>query len=87
MATQSQIFTEMVTTTDRTWGQKITDNVSKHNALLARLKKKGKIKTEDGRFEATVGGRIQFDYYSFSEDESARIGRVLAALEPLRTSA
>ncbi len=33
-----------------------------------------KVKTEDGRFEATVGGRIQFDYYNFSEDESARIG-------------
>lgn len=33
-----------------------------------------KIKTEDGRFEANVNGRIQFDYYSFSEDEGARIG-------------
>ena len=33
-----------------------------------------KIKTEDGRFEANVNGRIQFDYYSFSEDEDARIG-------------
>lgn len=33
-----------------------------------------KVRTEDGRFEATVGGRIQFDYYLFSEDESARIG-------------
>ena len=33
-----------------------------------------KVKTEDGRFEANVNGRIQFDYYSFSEDESARIG-------------
>lgn len=33
-----------------------------------------KIKTEDGRFEATVGGRIQFDYYSFSEDDGARTG-------------
>lgn len=31
-----------------------------------------KVKTEDGRFEATVGGRIQFDYYLFSEDEGAR---------------
>lgn len=33
-----------------------------------------KIKTEDGRFEANVNGRIQFDYYSFSEDQDARIG-------------
>lgn len=33
-----------------------------------------KIKTEDGRFEATVGGRIQFDYYLFSDDDGAVIG-------------
>lgn len=33
-----------------------------------------KIKTEDGRFEATVGGRIQFDYYLFAEDDGALIG-------------
>lgn len=33
-----------------------------------------KIKTDDGRFEASVGGRIQFDYYSFSEDDGALIG-------------
>jgi len=33
-----------------------------------------KIKTEDGRFEATVGGRIQFDYYMFSDDDGALIG-------------
>ena len=33
-----------------------------------------KIKTEDGRFEANVNGRIQFDYYLFSEDNDARIG-------------
>lgn len=51
MATPSQIFTEMVTTTDRSWGQKITDNVSKHNALLNRMKSKGKIKTVSGGYE------------------------------------
>ncbi len=51
MATPSQIFTEMVTTTDRTWGQKITDNVSKHNALLNRMKSRGKIKTVGGGYE------------------------------------
>lgn len=38
-----------------------------------------KVKTEDGRFEATVGGRIQFDYYSFSEDDSARLSPSNAA--------
>lgn len=51
MATPSQIFTELVTTTDRTWGQKITDNVSRHNALLNRMKSRGKIKTVGGGYE------------------------------------
>ncbi|WP_420960132.1 phage major capsid protein [Brucella sp. IR073] len=41
----------MVTTTDRNWSTKVTDNVSKHNALLNTLKKKGKILTEDGGYE------------------------------------
>ena len=52
MATPSSVFTEMVTTTDRHWGSKVTDNVSKHNALLNRLKEKGKIKTISGGYEA-----------------------------------
>lgn len=51
MATPSTVFTEMVTTTDRTWGRKVTDNVSKHNALLNRLKAKGGIKTVSGGYE------------------------------------
>lgn len=51
MATPSTIFTEMVTSTDRTWGSKVTDNVSKHNALLNIMKKKGKIKTVSGGYE------------------------------------
>lgn len=51
MATPSAIFTEMVTTTDRTWGSKVTDNVSKHNALLSRMKSRGKIKTVGGGYE------------------------------------
>lgn len=51
MATPSTVFTEMVTTTDRTWGRKVTDNVSKHNALLNRLKTKGGIKTVSGGYE------------------------------------
>nr|DAO70287.1 MAG TPA: major capsid protein [Caudoviricetes sp.] len=54
MATPSQVFTEMVTTTDRNWSTKVTDNVSKHNALLSILKKKGKIKTEDGGYEIAL---------------------------------
>ncbi len=51
MATPSTVFTEMVTSTDRTWGSKVTDNVSKHNALLNILKKKNKIKTVSGGYE------------------------------------
>ena len=51
MAIPSTIFTEMVTASDRTWGTKVTDNVSKHNLLLARMKAKGKIKTVGGGYE------------------------------------
>jgi hypothetical protein len=51
MATPSSVFTELVTTTDRTWGRKVTDNVSNHNALLNRMQKKGKIKTVSGGYE------------------------------------
>lgn len=51
MATPSSVFTEMVTTTDRTWGRKVTDNVSNHNALLNRMKAKGGIKTVSGGYE------------------------------------
>ncbi len=51
MALPSTVFTEMVTTTDRTWGRKVTDNVSNHNALLNTMKRKGKIKTVSGGYE------------------------------------
>jgi hypothetical protein len=51
MPTPSTVFTEMVTSTDRTWGSKVTDNVSKHNALLNIMKRKGKIKTVSGGYE------------------------------------
>jgi hypothetical protein len=51
MTTPSSVFTEMVTTTDRSWGSKVTDNVSNHNALLNVMKKKGKIKTVSGGYE------------------------------------
>lgn len=51
MATPSTVFTEMVTTTDRTWGSKVTDNVSDHNALLNQMKRKNKIKTVSGGYE------------------------------------
>jgi hypothetical protein len=51
MANPSAVFTEMVTTTLRHTGNKVTDNVSEHNALLNLMKKKGKIKTISGGYE------------------------------------
>lgn len=51
MPSPSAIFTEMVTSTDRTWGSKVTDNVTKHNLLLRVLKDKGKIKSVGGGIE------------------------------------
>lgn len=51
MATPSATFTEMVTTTHRDWGKGVTDNVSNHNALLNRMKKKGNIQTYSGGYE------------------------------------
>jgi hypothetical protein len=51
MPTPSSIFTEMVTTTDRNWSTEVPDNVSKHNALLSIMKKKGKITTISGGYE------------------------------------
>jgi len=51
MATPSAVFTEMVTTTLRQSGTKVTDNVSNHNLLLTRMKAKGNIKTVDGGYE------------------------------------
>lgn len=48
MPSPNAVFTEMVTTTFRNHSGKLTDNVSKNNALLNRLKKKGQIKTKSG---------------------------------------
>lgn len=55
MPSPNAVFTEMVTTTLRNHDKKLTDNVSKNNALLNRLKKKGQIKTESGGYSLTVG--------------------------------
>lgn len=51
MSTPSTVFTEMVTSTDRTWGSEVTDNVSEHNGLLNVMKRKGHIKTVSGGYE------------------------------------
>src|SRR5690554_1560703 len=52
MATPSSVFTEMVSTTLRHSATDVTDNVSAHNALLRKIKAKGKIKTVSGGYEA-----------------------------------
>lgn len=48
MAIPSSTMTEIVTTTLRNRTGKLADNVTKNNALLNRLKKKGKVKTVSG---------------------------------------
>lgn len=51
MASPNATFTEMVTTTHRNHPARLADNVSNHNGLLSRLKKRGKIRTENGGYE------------------------------------
>ena len=52
MASPNSTFTEMVTTTLREHPSMISDNVSDHNALYNRLKKKGKVsKSVGGGYE------------------------------------
>ena len=48
MPAPNSVFTELVTTTFRHHSGELHDNVSKHNALLRRLKDKGQIKTVSG---------------------------------------
>ncbi len=54
MASPNSTFTELVTTTLRHTEMNITDNVSKNNALLNRLKKRGKIQTRSGGYSIQV---------------------------------
>jgi len=54
MASPSTTFTEMVSTTLRNSATDVADNVSKHNALLNRLKKKGKVMNLSGGYEIQV---------------------------------
>lgn len=51
MATPSTTFTEMVSTTLRSWGGEVSDNVSDHNALLNIMREKGHIKSVSGGYE------------------------------------
>ncbi len=58
MPTPSSVFTEMVTTTLRNAGTEVVDNVSDHNLLLNRMKKKKNIETVSGGYEI----QRQLDY-------------------------
>ena len=53
MASPNSTFTEMVTTTLREDKKDIADNVSNHNALLARLMSKGRMEKVDGGLQIT----------------------------------
>lgn len=48
MASPNTVFTELVSTTFRKHSKEIKDNISKNNALIARLMKKGNYRREDG---------------------------------------
>lgn len=51
MASPNSTFTEMVTTTLRDHRKTLADNVSNNNALLMRLKERGKMRVSDGGYE------------------------------------
>lgn len=51
MASPNSTFTEIVSTTLRRHRKEFADNVSNHNALLRRLKTKGRTEVADGGFE------------------------------------
>jgi hypothetical protein len=54
MASPNATFTELVTTTYRKHKETLTDNVTNNNALLRRLKKKGKIETTSGGLSIAI---------------------------------
>lgn len=48
MPSPNSTFTELVSTTFRNHAKDVKDNISRNNALYARLARKGQIRTEDG---------------------------------------
>lgn len=53
MASPSSTFTELVSTTFRNHARDVKDNISRNNALYARMTKKGQIRVEDGGLTIT----------------------------------
>lgn len=54
MASPNAVFTELVSTTFRNHSKEIKDNVSKNNALLARMMSNGPMRQEDGGLTITA---------------------------------
>lgn len=54
MASPNATFTELVSTTFRKHRNEIVDNVSKNNALLAYIRRKGQVRKEDGGLSIAV---------------------------------
>lgn len=85
MASPSSVFTDMVVTTDRAWGSKVTDNVSANNALLSRIKKKGGIKTVSGGYEIAepieYGENSTYQRYNSYEQLNTEASDVLSAVK------
>jgi hypothetical protein len=83
MATANATFTEMVTTTLRAHRKEIADNVSNHNALHARMTKKGNKETEDGGYEIVMpldyAENSTYQRYSGYEVLNVQASEVLSA--------
>lgn len=76
---------EIVTTTLKNRSKKLSDNVTKHNALLSRLESKGKIKPADGgeriMQELEYGENGTFTWYSGYDTLNISPSDVLTAAE------
>jgi hypothetical protein len=85
MASPNSTFTELVSTTFRKHSKDIKDNVSKNNALLRRIYKKGNVRREDGGLSiaAPLDYAENGTYQRFSGFDVLNIGAsdVLSAAE------
>lgn len=85
MPSPNATFTEMVTTTFRNHSGKLSDNVSKNNALLNRLKNKGQIKTKSGGYsivqELDYAENGTYQRYSGYDTLNVNASDVLSAAE------
>jgi hypothetical protein len=66
MTSPNTDFSEIVTTTLRNRSGKLADNVTENNALLMRLRKRGKVKT-------VSGGRTIVQELEYAENATLRL--------------